>query len=63
MTGFFFGGGIKSEIVYTLIQNGQDTLVMSSIRQVLRDGGVFAGTSAACACQVIGLGCLFFIIA
>jgi len=52
MTGFFFAGGVKSKIVYTLIQNGQDTVVMSAIRQVLRDGGVFAGSSAACGCQV-----------
>ena len=52
MTGFYLGGGIKSKIVYTLIQNGQDTLVMSAIRQVLRDGGVFAGSSAGCGCQV-----------
>ena len=45
-TGIFFVGGIRQNIVYTLLNEGEDTLAMTAIRQVLRAGGVIAGTSA-----------------
>jgi len=45
-TGIFFVGGYRQNIVYTLLNEGKDTLAMTAIRQILRAGGVIAGTSA-----------------
>jgi len=45
-TGIFFVGGNRPRVLYTLIPDGRDSLVMTAIRRVLRDGGVVAGTSA-----------------
>ena len=45
-TGIFFVGGNRPRVLYPLIPDGRDSLVMTAIRRVLRDGGVVAGTSA-----------------
>lgn len=51
-TGFFFGGGDQLRIITALRPNGNDTLALTAIKDVLRAGGVVGGTSAGTACQV-----------
>ncbi|GAB5415230.1 MAG: hypothetical protein Cons2KO_28330 [Congregibacter sp.] len=45
----FFTGGDQSRIVGTLVQNGQDTPALRTIRALYNDGGLIAGSSAGAA--------------
>ena len=58
-TGIFFVGGYRQNIVYTLLNEGKDTLAMTAIRQILRAGGVIAGTSAGMGSLVSKILCSF----
>jgi len=50
-TGIFFVGGNRPRVVYTLRPGGTtDSLAMTAIREVLRGGGMVAGTSAGMGC-------------
>ena len=52
MTGIFIVGGEQLRLTCTYTPGGVDTLVMAAVRQVLRNGGMVAGTSAGTGCQV-----------
>jgi cyanophycinase len=45
----FFTGGDQSRIVGTLVQEGRETPALAAIRQLHRDGGLIAGSSAGAA--------------
>ncbi len=49
MQGVFFSGGAQELITDTLQPGGRPTAVLQAVRQVLRQGGVVAGTSAGAA--------------
>jgi len=49
MQGVFFSGGAQELITSTLQPQGQPTAVLQAVREVLRKGGVVAGTSAGAA--------------
>lgn len=52
-TGLFFGGGDQARVIKALRPGGRETLVLSAVKQLLRQGAVVGGTSAGTACQVI----------
>jgi cyanophycinase len=49
MQGVFFSGGAQELITSTLQPGGQPTAVLQAVREVLRKGGLVAGTSAGAA--------------
>jgi cyanophycinase-like exopeptidase len=50
--GFFFCGGTRSRVINTFRPNGVDTLAMTTLRQKLRNGAMWGGSSAGMASQV-----------
>ena len=52
MTGFYLVGGDELRLICTLAPDGVDSLVLTAIKKVLRNGGVIVGTSAGTNSQV-----------